>query len=53
MTLGNHIETVGPGAGVIIPPNVTHSIANVRGGVMTIVEFTRSHARTSSLRAQR
>ena len=39
VTLGNHIEPVGPGAGVIIPPNVTHSIANVRGGVMTIIEF--------------
>jgi quercetin dioxygenase-like cupin family protein len=38
VTLGNHVEAVGPGAGVIIPPNVTHSIANVRGGVMTIIE---------------
>ena len=38
VTLGNHVEAVGPGAGVIIPANVPHSIANVRGGVMTIIE---------------
>lgn len=39
VTLGNRVEPVGPGAGVIIPPNVTHSIANIRSGVMTLIEF--------------
>ena len=38
ITLGNHLEEVGPGAGFIVPPNVRHSIANVKGGVMTVIE---------------
>ena len=28
-----------PGRGVIVPPNVAHSIANARGGTMTVIEF--------------
>ena len=39
MTLGTHVEELGPGAGVIVPSNVAHSIANKRGGVMTVIEF--------------
>lgn len=38
ITLGNHVEGVGPGVGFIVPPNVSHSIANAKGGVMTVVE---------------
>ena len=39
MTIGKHVEPLGPGAGVVVPPNVEHSIANRRGGVMTVIEF--------------
>jgi quercetin dioxygenase-like cupin family protein len=39
MTLGNHVERLGPGAGVIVPPNVAHSLANKGTGVMTVIEF--------------
>jgi mannose-6-phosphate isomerase-like protein (cupin superfamily) len=39
MTIGSHEEPLGPGAGVIVPANVAHSIANKRGGVMTVIEF--------------
>jgi mannose-6-phosphate isomerase-like protein (cupin superfamily) len=39
MTLGTHEEPLGPGAGVIVPADVAHSIANKRGGVMTVIEF--------------
>lgn len=39
MTLGTHVESLGPGAGVIVPPDVAHSIANRGGGVMTVIEF--------------
>ena len=28
MTLGTHVETLGPGSGVIVPPDVEHLIAN-------------------------
>ncbi len=39
VTLGTHVEPLGPGAAVIVPPNVAHSIANKGGGVMTVIEF--------------
>jgi mannose-6-phosphate isomerase-like protein (cupin superfamily) len=39
MTLGTRAEPLGPGRGVIVPPNVAHSIANARGGTMTVIEF--------------
>jgi quercetin dioxygenase-like cupin family protein len=39
MTLGNHVERLGPGAGVIVPPNVAHSLANKGPGVLTVIEF--------------
>ena len=39
MVLGNHTEFLTPGAGVIIPPNVTHAIANKGSGSMTLIEF--------------
>ena len=39
VTIGNHVEALGPGAGMIIPADVAHSIANVRGGTMTVIEF--------------
>src|SRR6185369_16036176 len=39
MTLKNHVEPLGPGAGVIVPANVAHSIANKGAGVMTVIEF--------------
>ena len=39
MTLGTHVEALGPGAGVIVPPNVAHSIANKGSGMMTVIEF--------------
>ena len=39
MTIGTHEEALGPGAGVIVPSNVSHSIANKRGGVITLIEF--------------
>ncbi len=39
MTIGTHEEALGPGAGVIVPADVAHSIANKRGGVMTVIEF--------------
>jgi mannose-6-phosphate isomerase-like protein (cupin superfamily) len=39
MTIGGHVEPLGPGAGVIVPANVAHSIKNLRDGVMTVIEF--------------
>jgi mannose-6-phosphate isomerase-like protein (cupin superfamily) len=39
MTIGTHEESLGPGAGVIVPADVAHSLANKRGGVMTVIEF--------------
>ena len=39
MTIGTRVEPLGPGRGVIVPPNVEHSIANARGGTMTVIEF--------------
>ena len=39
MTIGTHVEKLGPDMGVIVPSNVAHSIANKGTGVMTVVEF--------------
>jgi mannose-6-phosphate isomerase-like protein (cupin superfamily) len=39
MTIGSRVEALAPGAGVIVPANVSHAIANKQGGVMTLVEF--------------
>jgi quercetin dioxygenase-like cupin family protein len=39
VTLGSHVESVGAGAGFIIPADVMHSIANRQGGVAIIIEF--------------
>src|SRR4029079_3764661 len=32
MTIGANVESLGPGSGVIVPPNVRHSIANLHKG---------------------
>jgi len=39
VTIGNRVESLGPGVGVIIPADVPHSIANNRRGVATMIEF--------------
>jgi len=39
MTIGTHVEKLGPDMGVIVPSNVAHSIANKGTGVMTVLEF--------------
>jgi len=39
LQVGTHVETIGPGAGLIVPANVDHSIQNRRGGVVTAIEF--------------
>lgn len=39
MTIGTHVEKLGPDMGVIVPANVTHSIANNGTSVMIVVEF--------------
>ncbi len=39
ITIGTRVELLGPGSGVIVPSNVSHSIANTRGSVMTVIEF--------------
>ena len=39
MTIGTHVEFLEPGSGVIVPANVRHSIANLGGGVRTVLEF--------------
>jgi quercetin dioxygenase-like cupin family protein len=39
MTIGANVEFLEPGSGVIVPPNVRHSIANPRSGVSTVLEF--------------
>jgi quercetin dioxygenase-like cupin family protein len=39
MTIGSTVESLGPGSGVIVPPNVRHSIANLHAGVRTVIEF--------------
>src|SRR5688572_23667799 len=36
MTLGERVETLAPGMGVIVPPNVSHSLANKSGERMTV-----------------
>jgi len=39
MTIGTHVEKLGPDMGVVVPANVAHSIANKGAGMMTVVEF--------------
>ena len=39
MTLGDRVETLGSGMGVIVPPNVPHSLANKSGDRLTVIEF--------------
>ncbi|HKW00091.1 MAG TPA: cupin domain-containing protein [Vicinamibacterales bacterium] len=39
MTIGTHVEKLGPDMGVIVPSNVAHSIANKTAGEMTVLEF--------------
>src|SRR5215831_15638014 len=39
MTIGTHVEKLGPDTGVIVPANVEHSIANKGTSVMTVIEF--------------
>ena len=39
MTLGEKVEKLGPGFGVIVPPNVPHALANKSGERMTVIEF--------------
>jgi len=39
MTIGTHVEKLAPDAGVIVPANVDHSIANRGSDRMTVVEF--------------
>jgi mannose-6-phosphate isomerase-like protein (cupin superfamily) len=39
VTIGDRIESLGPGVGVVIPADVPHSIANHRRGVATMLEF--------------
>jgi len=39
MTLGAHVEKIGPGSGVIVPPDVEHLIANPGNALMTLIEF--------------
>jgi mannose-6-phosphate isomerase-like protein (cupin superfamily) len=39
MTLGDRVEKLGPGLGVIVPPDVAHSIANHGRERATIIEF--------------
>lgn len=39
MTIGGRVESLGPGAGVIVPPNVAHSIRNNTTRVLSVIEF--------------
>ncbi len=39
MTIGTHVEKLGPDMGVIVPANVDHSIANKGSALMTVLEF--------------
>jgi mannose-6-phosphate isomerase-like protein (cupin superfamily) len=39
MTIGTHVEKLGPDMGVIVPADVAHSIANKGTAVMTVLEF--------------
>jgi len=39
MTIANHVEALGPGAGVIVPPNVSHSIRNPAPHPLSVIEF--------------
>lgn len=39
MTIGTHVEKLGPDMGVIVPSNVAHSIANKGTDRMIVVEF--------------
>src|SRR5437868_14717089 len=42
-TLGNHIEQLSPGFGVIIPADVNHSFVNRGPGRVTAIEFQTLH----------
>lgn len=39
VTIGDRVEMLGNGAGMIIPADVPHSIANLHRGVATVLEF--------------
>jgi mannose-6-phosphate isomerase-like protein (cupin superfamily) len=39
MTIANHVEPLGPGAGVVVPPNVEHSIRNASSRPLSVIEF--------------
>jgi mannose-6-phosphate isomerase-like protein (cupin superfamily) len=39
MTLAGRVERLGPGAGVIVPPDVEHSIRNATSTTLTVIEF--------------
>ena len=39
MALGDRTEPLAPGFGVIVPPNVAHSIANKSSERMSVIEF--------------
>ena len=39
MTIGTHVEQLGPDMGVIVPADVAHSIANKGTDRMTVIEF--------------
>ena len=39
VTLDDHVESMQPGDGFVIPANVSHSIANKGEGVTTLIEF--------------
>ena len=39
VTIGDKVEQLGPSVGMIIPPDVPHSIANLHAGVRTAIEF--------------
>ena len=39
MTIASHVEPLSPGAGVIIPPDVAHSLKNNTGRLISVIEF--------------
>lgn len=39
VTLGDHVESLRPGSGFIVPPNVAHSVANKGPALATLIEF--------------
>jgi mannose-6-phosphate isomerase-like protein (cupin superfamily) len=39
MTIGERVEKLAPGYGVVVPPNVAHSIANKGSERMSVIEF--------------